>query len=69
MNDPSEHESEKFLTTLEAARMARTTAATIRKWCLAKKLESSRPGKRFLISARSLAAVLAPIGRRDEDEE
>ena len=68
MDDLSETETDRFLTTDEVARMARTSTATVRKWCLAGKLESARPGKRFLVSARSLAAVLEPIARGEDEE-
>jgi len=43
----------EFLTTIEAAAIARTSRQNIRKWILAGALPASRPGKRRILISRA----------------
>ncbi len=58
-------EKAEFIGTALASRLAKTSPQTIRRWVREGRIEACRPGRKFLVSARSLAAALAPVGRRE----
>jgi excisionase family DNA binding protein len=60
-------EQEEFIGTGTASRLAGTSPQTIRAWIRQHRLEAARPGRRFLVSARSLRAALEPVGKQDEE--
>jgi excisionase family DNA binding protein len=65
MSTVESESTKQYLTTIEAARLARTSAQTIRAWIRQHRLEAARPGRKFLVSTRSLRAALEPLGKKD----